>query len=400
MNNVTFKLDGDTLVIYLSGHIDSANAAAVEAAINDIRSQNPHSSIVFDCDKLEYISSAGLRVVLRVKKAVNDTSLINVSAEVYDIFDMTGFTEMMEIKKAYRVLSVEGCEVIGQGANGKVYRIDSDTIVKVYLNPDALPEIHRERELARAAFVLGVPTAIPYDVVRIQGGGYGSVFELLNASSFAKLLVSGEKTSDEIAAMSVELLKLIHSTVVKPGIMPDMKQTAVGWAEFLKDYLEAPQYEKLHRLITSVPDDDHMMHGDYHIKNVMLQNGESLLIDMDTLCHGHPVFELASMFNAYCGYSELDHGIVKDFLGIDYDTSRGLWLKMLSLYLGTNDEQVISSIEKKAQIVGYTRMMRRAIRRNALETEAGRATIAHYREKLAELLAGIDDLTFSAPAGK
>ena len=57
--------------------------------------------------------------------------------------------------------------------------IDPDTIVKVYLNPDALPEIHRERELARLAFVAGVPTAIPYDVVRIEGGGYGSVFELV-----------------------------------------------------------------------------------------------------------------------------------------------------------------------------------------------------------------------------
>ena len=123
--------------------------------------------------------------------------LVNVHQELYNILDMTGFTEMMDVHKAYRVLSVENCEVIGQGANGKVYRIDPDTIVKVYLNPDALPEIHRERELARLAFVAGVPTAIPYDVVRIQGGGYGSVFELLNATSFAKLLIRGEKTTDE-----------------------------------------------------------------------------------------------------------------------------------------------------------------------------------------------------------
>ena len=69
--------------------------------------------------------------------------------------------------------------MIGQGANGKVHRIDRDTIVKVYLNPDALPKIHRERELARAAFLAGVHTAIPYDVVRIEGGGYGSVLESL-----------------------------------------------------------------------------------------------------------------------------------------------------------------------------------------------------------------------------
>ena len=68
---------------------------------------------------------------------------------------------MTEVRKAYRVISVEGCELLGQGANGRVYRIDPDTIVKIYLNPDSLPEIQRERELARLAFVAGVPTAIP-----------------------------------------------------------------------------------------------------------------------------------------------------------------------------------------------------------------------------------------------
>ena len=57
---------------------------------------------------------------------------------------MTGFAEMIEIRKAYRTVSVNGCEVIGAGANGKVYRIDPDTIIKVYRNPDALPEIRPE----------------------------------------------------------------------------------------------------------------------------------------------------------------------------------------------------------------------------------------------------------------
>ena len=300
----------------------------------------------------------------------------------------------MEIRKAYRVISVEGCEVIGQGANGKVYRIDPDTIVKVYLNPDALPEIHRERELARAAFVLGVPTAIPYDVVRIEGGGYGSVFELLNATSFAKLLIRGEKTVDEIAEMSISLLKLIHSTVVKPDTMPDMRAVALDWARFLEKYLPADQYAKLYSLIAAVPEDDHMMHGDYHLKNVMLQNGESLLIDMDTLCHGHPIFELASMYNAYVGYAELNHGQVMDFLGISYETAGELWRKSLSLYLGTGDEARIAEVEKKAMIVGYTRIMRRTIRRNGLNTEEGRAIIENCRRHFNELLPQIDTLTF------
>ena len=302
-------LKDKTLVLYLSGHIDSANAPAVEGEISSIMNNTPHKGLELDCRDLKYLSSAGLRIILRLRKENENTVVSNVSPEVYEIFDMTGFTEMMDIRKAYRVVSVDGCEVIGQGANGKVYRIDPDTIVKVYLNPDSLPEIQRERELARAAFVLGIPTAIPYDVVSIEGGGYGSVFELLNAKSLAKLLASGEKSVDEVAKMSADLLKTLHSTVIKEGSMPDMKEVAVDWAEFLKDHLEPALADRLISLVKAVPDDMHMLHGDFHIKNVMLQNDEILLIDMDTLCHGHPIFELASMFNAYHGFGDLDHDI-------------------------------------------------------------------------------------------
>ena len=394
MSEVTYKVENGTLIYALKGMIDSSTAPEVETEIRKIMTEHPSESIVIDLDHLEYTTSAGLRIILRLKQDVDDTKIINAHPEVYNILDMTGFTDMMEVEKAYRVFSVEGCEVIGQGANGKVYRIDRDTIVKVYLNPDALPEIHRERELARTAFVVGVPTAIPYDVVRIEGGGYGSVFELLNATSFAKLLIRKEKPVDEVAKMSVELLKLIHSKTVKPDSMPDMRAVALNWAGFLKDYLPADQFEKLYSLVEAVPEDMHMMHGDYHIKNIMLQNGEVLLIDMDTLCHGHPVFELASMYNAYCGYCAMDHSIVESFLGIDYETACDFWKRSLQLYLGTEEEERFKEVEDKAKIIGYTRIMRREIRRNGLNTESGRALIDHCRKVLGDLLPRVDTLLF------
>ena len=394
MANVKYDVNDNSMTLHLIGRLDTTTAPAVEKEIQVACAKTSANRVQVDCSALDFISSAGLRVILRLKKAVRDTSIINVSPEIYEILDMTGFTEMMEVKKAYRVLSVEGCEVIGSGANGKVYRIDEDTIIKVYRNPDALPEIHRERELARTAFVLGVPTAIPYDVVRVEGGGYGSVFELLNATSFAKLLIRGEKSVDEVVKMSVDLLKLIHSTVVKPDSMPDMKTVALDWADFLKDYLPADQYEKLHALVAAVPDDNHMMHGDYHIKNVMLQNGECLLIDMDTLCHGHPIFELASIYNAYCGYSEVDNSISQSFLGIPHETAVEFWEKSLRLYLEGADEETVKAVEEKAMIIGYARMMRRSIRRNGLNTEAGRREIENCRKHLEELLPRVDTLVF------
>ena len=382
------------LIITISGRIDSSNAAEIESQIQKQLKAHPCESVELDCDQLEYSTSAGLRVILRLKQEVDDTVITNVHPDLYNIFEMTGFTDMMEIRKAYRVLSVEGCEVIGSGANGKVYRIDPDTIVKVYLNSDALPEIHRERELARMAFIAGVPTAIPYDVVRIESGGYGSVFELLNASSYANLLIRGEKSLEEIAEMSIQLLKLIHSKVIRSESLPDMKAVALNWAEFLRDYLPEEQYNKLHALFSNVPEDMHLMHGDYHVKNIMLQNGESLLIDMDTLCHGHPIYELASMYNAYVGFGLVNPEQQMDFLGIPRETCEKLWRRSLELYLGTLDESKVDEVEAKAKVIGLARVMRREIRRNGLNREDGRMMIEACRKNIIELLPLVDTLVF------
>lgn len=90
---------------------------------------------------------------MRLSKDHEDLKLINVASAVYEVFEMTGFSELIHVEKAYRTLSIDGCEIIGQGANGKVYRLDPDAIIKVYNNPDSLPEINRERELARKAFL-------------------------------------------------------------------------------------------------------------------------------------------------------------------------------------------------------------------------------------------------------
>ena len=393
MSIISAELKGNTLHMLPLGRIDSSNAAAVEAEVNSCLESFEHEAVVLDADKLEYISSAGLRVVLRLRKTEPSLKLINVSPEVYEIFDMTGFTEMIPVEKAYRKISVDNCEVIGQGANGKVYRIDPDTIVKVYMDADALPDIHRERELARRAFVLGIPTAIPYDVVKV-GEGYGSVFELLNAQSFAKLVKNDTEHLDKYVELYVDLLKKIHSTEVRPEDMPDMRDVVIDWAEFLREYLPADKAEKLVSLVKAVPVDHHMMHGDYHIKNVMMQNDEVLLIDMDTLCQGHPVFELGSMFNAYLGFSELDHSVSDSFLGIPHEVAVSFWEKSLPLYLGTDDKEKVAEVEKKAMLIGYTRLMRRLIRRHGLENEQGRKEIECYKNHILELVDELDTLLF------
>ena len=385
--------DNDIIKISLEGRIDSGNSAETEVEILEALKDLNTSQVVLDAEDLDYISSAGLRVILRLRKAHPDLKIINVKSEVYEIFEMTGFTEMMTVEKAYRRVDVTGCEVIGHGANGTIYRIDKDNVVKVYNNADALEDIQHEREVARLALILGIPTAISYDVVRV-GESYGSVFELLNARSFAKIISDEPEKFDWCVSEYVEMLDRIHSTLVPAGKLPDMKETAVDWARFMMDHLPEDAGKKLFDLINDVPHDDHMIHGDYHTKNLELTNDEVLLIDMDTLAVGHPVFELGSIYNAFIGFSEMDHETVKKFQGFDFEVSKRFWNEFLKAYLRTDDASVIKAVEDKARIIGYTRLIRRSIRRGGLDDPVRSKEIELWKSELLDLIERTDTLMF------
>lgn len=389
--NVTYRTDKNILYIAIEGRIDASNAAEAEEKIFAIKQENEGLHTVIDADDLEYISSAGLRVILKVRKEEPKLAIINVAPEVYDVFDMTGFTDMVTVEKAYRRMSVEGCAFIAKGANGAVYRYDDETIIKTYYSKDALPEIQQERESARKAFILGINTAIPYGIVRV-GDGYGTVTELLNAVNVTKLLRDDPINIEKPVEYYVDLLKSIHAVEAEEGDFPDMRETALDWVDFVGAHIPKEQGNKLRAMIEELPKQNTLMHGDYHTNNIMVQNGEPLLIDLDTLCVGHPIFELGSMYNAFLGFSEWDHEEIKKFMGYDRETAMRFWNMSLRRYLGTDDEERCISVENKARVIGYTRLLRRVLRRPN-EPEA-KEKAEYYKKQLIDFIDKVDTLKF------
>lgn len=388
MFNLDTKLNDTELIIKLIGRIDSSNSAQVEDSVKKTIEINKHNSIVFDVEDLEYISSAGLRIVLRTRKNEPTLKIVNAKPDVYEIFDMTGFTEMMPVEKAYRHISIDGCDVIGKGATGKVYRIDPETIVKCYYKKDALAEIQRERELSRKAFILGIPTAISYDVVKVDDG-YGAVFELLNADLFVSLIVDNPEKIDSYIEYLVDLLKKFHSTDVAPQDVPSKKEIGIKWVKQIYDLLPEPSAKKLLTMFEELEDSNKLMHGDFHIKNVMMQNDEALLIDMDTLSRGNAVFEFGAMFNAYIAYSDLDKENSMNFFGVPFEITEYLFNKSLEMYFENYSEEELSLAYKKAALVGYTNMVKTFVEDNEDEK-----SIEYYKNKLIELIDKVDSIAF------
>ena len=346
------KNENNKLTVRLEGRLDTTTVPELEKAMEDL---NGLESITFDFEKLEYISSSGLRFVLKCKKEINDTKVINCNSEVYEVFNVTGFSEMMEIKKAYRKISIDNCEKIGEGFYGIIYRIDPETIVKLYKIPDALDMIKRETELAKKAFVMGVPTAISYDIVKV-GDLYGAVFELLNAESTVKLIDS-EESLDSFARKSAALLKDMHQKEIKIGELPSRKEIEIGYIEECKHFFDDETYKKLLSLIQSIPDRNTLLHSDFHVKNIMMQNNELLLIDMESLSMGHPIFEFASMYSSYEAFSCVDKQNTDKFFGMTLEATTNLFNKIFRYYYDDKTEEELKDMELKISMISYLQVL-------------------------------------------
>lgn len=380
--NVSYEIKGNDQIIYLIGDINSNNASAVEQKIDSILADG--KKIIFDCVNLNYISSAGLRVLLRLRKTHDELRVINVKPDVYEVFEMTGFTKIMTVEKAYKVLSVKGCEVIGRGANGVVYRYDPETVIKVYKNAGDLDDIIHEREVAREALILGIPTALSYDVVKVDDS-YASVFELINAKSLTNLIQEDPNNISAAVDLSVNLLHQIHDIEEKEDKLPHIKDKALKWDEYLKKELDEADLEKLMGLIKDIPDSLHIIHGDYHTKNIMLQDGEAIMIDMDTLSVGDAIFEFSQLYLSYRAFGELDHKCVEDFLELSWDQAQYLLEETIKRYFKLDD---ISSYLDKCALLAYAKLLRRHIKRG----QGSQEEREFLKKRIKELLPKVDKL--------
>ena len=92
-------LDNDTLTVKIDGRIDTTTAPVLGESLTE--SYDSCTKLIFDFAGVDYISSAGLRILLSAQKVMSkkgDMKLINVSSDIMDIFEVTGFQDILTIE--------------------------------------------------------------------------------------------------------------------------------------------------------------------------------------------------------------------------------------------------------------------------------------------------------------
>ena len=377
----------------LTGRVDSQNVNKVEQDM--LSAYERYGDLSLDANELEYISSAGLRVLLKLRKRQSSLKVINVSPDVYDIFEVTGFSELMDVEKKLRSVSIDNCEMIGRGGIGTVYRISDDEIIKVYAANTSFESIERERELARSAFVAGVPTAIAYDVVRVNDS-YGIIFEMVKADVIARKLMNEPENYDVYARKYADLFKQIHTVSLAGKGLPSTSQIYLSYVDGLNDYYDEDELERLRWFIRQIPERDTLVHGDFHTNNVMVQGDELLIIDMAEISYGNPIFDLVSSYFVHVFNAKKYPSRTMRFLNITADVAISLWDVMMQVYFDTNDQRTIEKLNatiedfcllKAALIPAIWVNMPEAQKRDAVE-----AARRHLFPRMESLLDDLDHM--------
>jgi len=96
---ITKKLENTTLTLSVSGRLDTTTAVELENALNE--SLGGVTSLILDLSELAYMSSAGLRVVLKAQKTMNaqgEMKVVNVNEVIMEVFEITGFADILTIE--------------------------------------------------------------------------------------------------------------------------------------------------------------------------------------------------------------------------------------------------------------------------------------------------------------
>ena len=94
---IEFKNEDGKLTVKVIGELDTVTSPKLEEELSN--NINDVQEIIFDLEKLKYISSAGIRVLVTMKKKIGNFKVLNPTNEVMEVFEMTGLVKVFNVQK-------------------------------------------------------------------------------------------------------------------------------------------------------------------------------------------------------------------------------------------------------------------------------------------------------------
>jgi uncharacterized protein (TIGR02172 family) len=337
-------LNDARMTVALTGRLDGVTAPVLGELVD--KQLGSIAELVLDFDGLDYVSSAGLRVILSAQKkmsARNGSMVVkNVSQAIAGVFEITGCDSILTYERKLRQLSVVGLEMIAKGANGECYKVDDETVLKLYYDYIDEASAEKEKILAKNAFVAGVPTAISYDVVAC-GNRRGVLYEMLKADTLSKYTEKNVHRLDAVVEMYVDFCRQIHAIAGDPNTFPDAVALSCGYVDACDLFNDGQRAAVKDRLLRAERQNT-LIHWDLHPGNIMMQGDRPCLIDMGDMAIGTPYFDLGQIKQVLHYYAGM--GLCKKIIGLDDAIALRVWARFVAIYFGNPAPDELAAIEE------------------------------------------------------
>lgn len=345
------------IFLKVSGRIDSVTAEDFGKEVDKFCLAYPGKEICIDFCGVEMMTSAGIREILRFKKQKYVFIILNVTNDVFAVLKMTGLTEYVESTRVYPSISVDGCEILGKGANATVYKIDDEKAAKVFERGLDYDEFLNERLLSKKAFVAGVPTAISFGMIEIDGK-LGLVMELLNAKSLTNVIKNDPENLNEYIRIYTEAIHKLHGIDGLTGIDLELKNEVDSFKKRVSksaSLLGEDLTSELIEFADSLPKETSLLHGDIQPNNVMVTDDGYLFIDMDSLSVGQTVFDFGYLYRTMVLQWLMEPQ--EFFFHIDEELCNRIYETTLRTYYSELSPEELKEKERQARIIGLSRLL-------------------------------------------
>ena len=270
-----------------------------------------------------------------------------------------------------------------------IYRNSFSTLFQEWLTYDEALTTTRSFE---NVFLVPMPKDSVEITVKLFNNRRETTVEMTHVVNPNDILIHQPERFDEMLRIYIGFIKTVHSAEMDAGTLPMARDIFIGYLDVIKNYLTAEQHECLKKLLSALPDDLHIVHGDFQMKNVMLVDNEPMLIDMDTLSTGQPIFDLQALYVTYVLFGEDDPNNLRDFLGLPNDWGSRIWQSIIRYYFDTDDAAKLAEISDKIRLAASVRFLYLLAVTDLKNGELGTKRIRRAQQYISELISKYDSL--------
>lgn len=227
---------------------------------------------------------------------------------------------------------------------------DNSFMLKVLLKNNSLYELEKEKQHSDIVEELGFLTPKAYEVVQIENGNYGIIYEnIKNKMSLPRIIAANPDCFIENVKIFANIVRKIHNTECNKKLLPDLHKIISDGIKKENIYSKVCA-EKLLQILESMKHSSTCLHGDLQPSNIIVADGKYYLIDFDLLSYGNPMLDLC-WFNFLCNNSP---DLMKEhLLKCNSEIANLYWQIFSREYFETENTEILQKEEIKLNLYFY-----------------------------------------------